>query len=147
MGLAREILSASLFGHSSGIYDAFITAWRIPNLFRKLLGEGALSVALQEGITKADAKEGLAEGAALFQATIRLVFAILLLVCGAGMVIAWCLPDTMPVTGAAWLGGDPGAIRELVVRLMPYVVLVCMTALAAAFQSPNPVYGPFSCTM
>ena len=147
MGLAREILSASLFGHSSGIYDAFITAWRVPNLFRKLLGEGALSVALQEGITKADAKEGLAEGAALFQATMRLVFAILLLVCGAGMVIAWCLPDTMPITGVAWLGGDPAAIRELVVRLMPYVVLVCMTALAAGALNVRghysaPSWGP-----
>jgi len=147
VGLAREILSASLFGHSSGIYDAFITAWRVPNLFRKLLGEGALSVALQEGITKADAKDGLAEGAALFQATMRLVFAILLLVCGAGMVVAWCLPDTMPITGAAWLGNDPEAIRELVVRLMPYVVLVCLTALAAGALNVRghyaaPSWGP-----
>ena len=131
MGLAREVISASLFGHSSGIYDAFITAWRVPNLFRKLLGEGALSVALQEGVTKADAQEGLEAGAALFRATIRLVFSILLFICGLGMVIAWCLPDTMPFTGAEWLGGDPDAIREMVVRLMPYVVLVCITALAS----------------
>ncbi len=147
VGLAREILSATLFGHNSGIYDAFLTAWRVPNLFRKLLGEGALSVALQDGITKADAKEGLAEGAALFQTTMRLVFAILLLVCGAGMVIAWSLPDTMPITGAAWLGGDPEAIRELVVRLMPYVVLICMTALAAGALNVRghysaPSWGP-----
>ena len=120
-----------MFGHSSGIYDAFITAFRIPNLFRRLLGEGALSMALQEGITRADDEEGLAGGTALFQATIRLVFAILLLVCGVGMVVAWCLPDTMPFTDIAWLGRDPGAIRELVVRLMPYVVFVCLTALAA----------------
>ncbi|MDE0890691.1 MAG: murein biosynthesis integral membrane protein MurJ [Planctomycetota bacterium] len=130
VGLAREVISASLFGHNSGIYDAFITAWRIPNLFRKLLGEGALSVALQEGITKADNEDGLAAGAELFQATARFIFAVLLVLCGACMVIAWCLPDTMPFTGAEWLGSDPGAIRELVVRLMPYVVLVCMTALA-----------------
>ena len=63
--------------------------------------------------------------------TIRIVSSILLLLCGAVMVIAWCLPDTMPITGVAWLGADPDAIRELVVRLMPYVVLVCLTALAA----------------
>ena len=138
------MISASLFGGSSGIYDAFITAWRIPNLFRKLLGEGALSVALQEGITKADREEGLGAGAALFQATIRLVFTLLLLVCGVGMVIAWCLPDTMPITGAEWLGGDPAAIRELVVQLMPYVVLVCMTALAAGALNVRGLYATSS---
>jgi len=136
-----------LFGHNSGIYDAFITAFRIPNLFRRLLGEGALSMALQEGITKVDAEEGLAGGAALFQATIRLVFAILLLVCGVGMVVAWCLPDTLPFTDIAWLGRDPGAIRELVVRLMPYVVFVCLTALAAGALNVRghyaaPSWGP-----
>ena len=96
-----------------------------------MLGEGALATSLQRGLTKADAEEGLAGGAALFQATTQLVFAILLAVCGAGMVLAWCLPDTMPFTGAAWLGADPGAVRELVARLMPFVVLVCLTALAA----------------
>ena len=122
------MISASLFGHSSGIYDAFITAWRVPNLFRKLLGEGALSVALQEGVTEADGKEGLEAGAALFQATIRLVFAILLLVCGAGMVIAWCLPDTMPFTGAEWLDGaklvgDTGIILKTAADIATKVAL------------------------
>ena len=131
LGLVRESLTGGLFGANSGIFDAFITAWRIPNLFRRLLGEGALSTSLQEGLTKADAEEGLAGGAALFQATMRLVFAILLVVCGLGMVVAWCLPNTMPLTDFAWLGADPEAIRELVVRLMPFVVLVCLTALSA----------------
>jgi len=147
LGLAREGISAALFGHSSGIYDAFITAWRVPNLFRRLLGEGAISTSLQEGLTKADAEEGLDEGGALFQATIRLVFGILLVVCGAGMVIAWCLPDTMPFTGAEWLGKDPGAIRDLVIRLMPFVVLVCLTALATGALNVRghyaaPSWGP-----
>jgi putative peptidoglycan lipid II flippase len=42
-GFVREILSAALFGDRSAVYDAFITAWRVPNLFRRFLGEGALS--------------------------------------------------------------------------------------------------------
>ncbi|MCD5390727.1 murein biosynthesis integral membrane protein MurJ [candidate division NPL-UPA2 bacterium] len=43
LGLLRDILIASHFG--TGIYaTVFIAAFRIPNLFRRLLGEGALSV-------------------------------------------------------------------------------------------------------
>jgi len=131
LGLGREMVAAYLFGHGSGIFDAFLSAWRIPNLLRRLLGEGALSTSLQTELTRADSEGGPAEGASLFQGTMRLVFAILLFVCGAGMVIAWCLPDTMPVTGAEWLGEDPAALRELLWRLMPFVVFICLTALAA----------------
>jgi len=36
---------AAVFGDRSVISDAFITAWRFPNLFRRLLGEGALGLA------------------------------------------------------------------------------------------------------
>ena len=43
-GLVREIAMAALFG-SSFAMDAFVVAFRIPNLFRSLFGEGALSSA------------------------------------------------------------------------------------------------------
>lgn len=42
LGLLRESLLAALFDKS--ITDAFNAAFRIPNLFRRLLGEGSLSV-------------------------------------------------------------------------------------------------------
>ncbi|MCD6461060.1 murein biosynthesis integral membrane protein MurJ [bacterium] len=42
LGLVRDVLSASLFG-TSGFWDAFVVAFTIPNMFRMLLGEGALS--------------------------------------------------------------------------------------------------------
>ena len=44
LGFVRDILIASLFG-ASPLTDAFFVAFRIPNLFRRLLGEGALSSA------------------------------------------------------------------------------------------------------
>ena len=34
LGYLREMLSAALFGDRSGIYDAFITAWRVPPFFK-----------------------------------------------------------------------------------------------------------------
>ncbi|MCM8819046.1 MAG: murein biosynthesis integral membrane protein MurJ [Candidatus Omnitrophica bacterium] len=41
-GLLREIVSANFFG-TTKIYDAFLLAFMIPNFFRGLLAEGALS--------------------------------------------------------------------------------------------------------
>ena len=45
------------------------------------------------------------------------------------MVAVAAMPDRMPGTGWPWLGADPGPVRDLTVRLMPFVVLVCITAL------------------
>ena len=44
LGFIRDMLIAGYFGAGS-ISDAFFVAFRIPNLFRRLLGEGALSSA------------------------------------------------------------------------------------------------------
>ena len=43
-GLVREVVFAKYFG-ASMVYDAFVAAFRIPNLLRDLLAEGALSSA------------------------------------------------------------------------------------------------------
>ena len=43
-GLVREVVFARFFG-AGMVYDAFVAAYRIPNLFRDLLAEGALSAA------------------------------------------------------------------------------------------------------
>src|SRR5438552_2134889 len=44
LGMARESIAANYFGGGI-VYSAFTFAFTIPNLFRKLLGEGALSAA------------------------------------------------------------------------------------------------------
>jgi len=129
LGFAREALMAAVFGERSVISDAFITAWRFPNLFRRLLGEGALSTSLQAEMTKADIERGDAAGRALFLATLRLMSSILLGITVLCMVVMAFLPDAMPITGWAWLGPHPEAVRDLTVRVLPYVVLVCVAAI------------------
>ena len=129
LGFAREALMAAVFGDKSVISDAFITAWRVPNLFRRLLGEGALSVSLQSAMTKADIERGDAAGRALFLATLRSMMGILLGVTALVMLVTYVLPDAMPFTGWAWLGPVPAAVRDLTVRVLPYVVLVCAAAI------------------
>ena len=128
LGMVREVISAWMFGDSSVVYDAFLFAWRVPNLFRRFLGEGALSTALQASLTEADAKRGNEAGRELFVATVRLLTGVLVVVCALVMLAIWFMPDTLPGTNFAWLGPEPQVVREFTVRLMPFVIFICLTA-------------------
>ena len=44
LGLARDLMQAAIFG-TNVLMDAFVTAFSLPNLFRRLLGEGSLTAA------------------------------------------------------------------------------------------------------
>jgi putative peptidoglycan lipid II flippase len=124
LGFVREVLSAALFGDTSAIWDAFVTAWRVPNLFRRFFGEGAISTSLQAALTEADGDGGNEVGRRLFLRTARTMVVVLLGVSALAMLAAYAVPD-------AFLGSDPAPVRELVVRLLPFVVLICLAALAA----------------
>jgi len=131
LGFVREVLAAALFGDRSGVFDAFVTAWRVPNLFRRFLGEGALSTSLQTTLTEVDADRGDEAGRRLFLRTAAALTGILVVLCAVVMVGVSLLPDALPGTGWEWLGPDAAAVRELTVRLMPFVVVVCLAALCA----------------
>lgn len=145
LGFVRESLSAALFGDKTAIFDAFVTAWRLPNLFRRFLGEGALSTALVTRLTEVDHSHGVEAGRALFWRTLRLVLGILTLVAAGGMATAYLLPDLVSSARLTKLfGPDHQAVLELTIRLMPFVVLVCLAAiLTGALQ----VRGHFWSTM
>lgn len=51
LGLFREVLLAALFDRT--VTDAWSAAFKIPNLFRRLLGEGSLSVSFQPVLIEA----------------------------------------------------------------------------------------------
>jgi len=57
LGLVREVLFAGLFGAGVGM-DAFLTAFRAPNLLRDLFAEGALSTAFVTVFSQRIAREG-----------------------------------------------------------------------------------------
>lgn len=130
LGYGREALTAALFGDKSAIYDAFVTAWRVPNLFRRLLGEGAVSTSLQSSMTEADADLGDASGRALMWETLRLATWILLALTAVVMGGVALMSDAMPFTGWRWLGEDAPAMRELTVQVTPYVIVICLAGLA-----------------
>lgn len=132
LGFVREILSAILFGDHSAVFDAFITAWRVPNLFRRFLGEGAISTSFQTALSDVEGRQGEQAGGIFFRSTIRALFALLVVVCLLTMALILVLPDQMPITGWHWLGADPEPVRDLAFRVMPFVVFICLAAVASA---------------
>jgi len=141
LGFVREMLAAALFGDRSGIYDAFITAWRVPNLFRRFLGEGAISTSFQTALTQVDADHGDEVGRALFWSTARLLTGVLIGLTVVTLGLVALVPDTMPLTGWRWLGADPGPVRELTMRLMPFVLFICLAALVSGALQVRGVFG------
>jgi putative peptidoglycan lipid II flippase len=121
LGLARENVVAAYFG-AGVVSQAFTVAFKIPNLFRKLLGEGALSAAFIP-IYAQELKTGDEAAANRFAAaSVNLLAAILI---------------ALTVLGEAglWLASRLIQLRSqdlLVVRfteiMLPYVLLICGTA-------------------
>ncbi len=130
LGFVREILSAVLFGANSAVFDAFLTAWRVPNLFRRFFGEGALSTSLQTVLTQVDHEQGDEAGRLVFGRTLRVTTWILAAVCAGSMLALFLLAPTLH-TG--WLGEleGAGAALELAIRMLPFVLLICLAALFA----------------
>src|SRR5213082_704602 len=83
LGLLREVIFASLFGASRNM-DAFLTAFRAPNMLRDLFAEGALSTAFVTTFSRRIATDGDASAWRLASkvATLTLVFMSALTVLG-----------------------------------------------------------------
>ncbi len=121
-GLIREILMANYFG--GGLEkSAFDVAYRIPNLFRRLFGEGALSAALIPIYTETLEKEGKEEADRLASAVVGTMFAGLCVISAIGILatypMAGCLsPDSR------WI-----PVMPLLRIMLPYAPMICLAAL------------------
>ena len=87
LGLVRDVLMAGIFGTSLAM-SGFVVAFTIPNLFRRLVGEGALSAAFVPVFVALRNKEGEASAWRLARGVFSLLFVILSLLCLAGMLMA-----------------------------------------------------------
>ncbi len=124
-GLGRDILLAYLFAFSREM-DAFFLAFLIPQLFRKLFGEGALASATVPVLSRYRISGDL-------DATRRYLGTIsTLLILGLGAITIAVVVATHLVP-AAWFT-DPVKyvlFRDYLTVLLPYVVFICLAALQA----------------
>ena len=126
-GLARDMAIAHAFGTRTAA-DAFFVAFRIPNLFRRLFAEGALTVSFVPVFTES-LKRSRAEAKRVVDVSVTLTVVILTAAAAAGILISpWLVRLT------AWgFTHDPEkfALTVTLTRVMfPYLVLISLAALA-----------------
>ena len=72
-GLVRDVVISSVFG-AGAAFDAFNVAFRIPNLLRRLFGEGAFSQAFVPMLARTRAAEGDERTSELVDAVATVLF-------------------------------------------------------------------------
>ncbi len=124
LGLVRDMLMVPLGDRV--LADRFWTAFAVPNLFRRLFGEGALSAAFVPVFTEVSEAEGWDRARVVLANVAGLLAVVLagLLVLGElGIWAAWSI----------WGGDEPRQMLLLLSAIMlPYMVTVCLLALGSA---------------
>ena len=125
-GLLRDVLMASVFGVSA-MTDAFWVAFRLPNLFRRVLGEGAFSQAFVPVLAATRATEGEAGAKMLIDRVASLLALLLVLLSIAGVlaapVLVWVMASGLPAEGA-------DAAVHMTRWMFPYIAFMSLVALA-----------------
>lgn len=129
LGFARDMLIAALLG-AGPVADAFFVANRLPNLFRRLFGEGAFSAAFVPAFSGMLEVEGKAAAQAFAsQAASVLAFWLVGLTVLAELFMPWVVAGIAP-----GFESDPAkfALAVTLCRItFPYMPLICLAALAS----------------
>lgn len=123
LGLVREMVFASFMGQGL-VASAFFYAFTIPNMFRRLLGEGALSAAFVPLFTERLHKEGK-EAAWRAANSVASAVAVALVAIAALVVGGLCLTLAL-----ADLNEAHRLILRLTATMFPYMIFICLAGLA-----------------
>ncbi len=128
-GLVRDLLMAAVFGATS-LTDAFNVAFRIPNLFRRLFGEGAFSQAFVPALAHSKERDGDAATHRLIDSVATVLAWALLATCAVGVIVAPVLVWAL----ASGFKQDPHSFEAAVLMtrwMFPYIGFMSLVALSA----------------
>ncbi|MEX2146114.1 MAG: murein biosynthesis integral membrane protein MurJ [Candidatus Rokuibacteriota bacterium] len=127
LGFVRDAVVALAFG-AGPVTDAFFVAFRIPNILRRLLAEGALSTAMVPVFSDYAATRPRDEFVRMLRAVSGVSLAVLVVTVVLGVILSpWLLRAIAP-----GFSSDPAqaSLAVLLTRVMfPYVLLVGLSAL------------------
>lgn len=127
LGFVRDIMIAAVLG-TGPVAEAFVVAFRFPNLFRRLFAEGAFNSAFIPLFAKRLEGEGKAE-AKLFaqEAMAVLVFALIVVTAIAEIFMPWLM---VGLAGGFVADKEKFDLAVLLTRItMPYLLFVSLLAL------------------
>ncbi|MCC6806630.1 MAG: murein biosynthesis integral membrane protein MurJ [Deltaproteobacteria bacterium] len=140
LGLVREQLLAALLGAGAEA-DAYNIAFRIPNLFRDLLAEGALSAAFVPVFAKVDKQVSREEAFVLGQR----VAGVLALVIGALTLLGYLFTGVIVQTIAPGFSSSPAQATltlTLTQVMLPSLMLTSFAAVAMGMLNAQRIFGP-----
>ena len=128
-GMVRDLLMASIFG-ASAMTDAFNVAFRLPNMFRRLFGEGAFSQAFVPVLGATKGERGEEATRQLIDRVATMLSVVLTVTCMIGVVAAPVLVWVL----ASGLQQNPRGFDAAVVMarwMFPYIGFMSLVALGA----------------
>jgi len=146
LGLVREQVLAALFG-ANREFDAFVTAFRIPNLLRDLFAEGALSAAFVTTLSQKLSAEGDKAAWRLANLVLNALIVVLGLITIVGILISpWLVRIIAP--GFAQIPGKTELTTTLTRVMFPFLLMVALAALAMGMLNAKHRFGiPASASM
>src|SRR5216684_3093628 len=139
LGLVRDQVFAALFG--AGLqYDAFLTAFRIPNLLRDLFAEGALSSAFVTTFSQVLVTKGKQEAVRLSNRMATLIIIVITAI----SVIAWFEASSIVrvlAPGFFEVPGKADLTSQLTRIMIPFLLLIALAAQAMGILNARDHFG------
>ncbi|MFG0326287.1 MAG: murein biosynthesis integral membrane protein MurJ [Phycisphaerales bacterium JB037] len=134
LGLARDLTTVRVFGDTA-LGSAFTAAFAIPNLFRRLFGEGALAAAFLPEYASLDRDDPRRRDAFATLAIVGLA-----IVTGAITILAEVA--LLAVLLLAPTDADRALSLRLIMVMLPFMPMVCIAAILGAMLQVHGRFGP-----
>ncbi len=123
LGMIRDMAFARFFG-AGGLMDVWVIAFQIPNLARRLFGEGAASASFIP-VYRQELEQNPTQAAKLANTVVTVIFVVLaglVLLGWAGLGLYRNIFETNP---------DTKIMLSLVSVMLPYMIMICIVAILA----------------
>ena len=137
LGLVREMIFARYFG-AGFLYDAYVVAFRIPNVLRDLFAEGALSVAFVKVFTDYQINKGEKEAWRLASLVLNALAVVMSVICIVGVIFSRQFVALI----AGGFSPEKAALATAMTQIMfPFILLVALAAVAMGVLNTKGVFG------
>lgn len=138
LGFARDAVLANVFGAGIAL-DAFVAAQTIPNVLRRLVAEGSLTIAFVPLLSGEKEHGGKAAMRRFIRAVLGVLLPVLVILCALGVLWPGVLVDAF----AAGFNAEQRALAADLTRIMmPYLLFISLSALAGGALNVQGRFAP-----